>query len=401
MNILVEGRDRFRLLELTTGGASRRVRRSRSRTSTTPPTPSAEERARALFDRLRELTSSDVQVPEPGTPRLSYVLAARVELAADAKLELLAETSENGAAGTRVRASRGRGVAASDSGRRRARRHERPGPPRVSRCAGGTMACGRNASPKLDAERLRADFAFLDELVNGKPVAYLDSAASTQKPRQVLDAMREFYEHSYANVHRGVYRLAERATRVRGGPPQGRRFRQRAVGARGRLHPQRDRGAESRRLRVGSRQSRAGRPRRRHRARAPLELRALAVHRQAHRGRLPAHPDRRSRRAPARGPRRDRRARATSRSSPTTSSPTRSARSIPSRSSRPGRTSRERSWSWTLRRPLRTARSTSRRSAATSWRSRRTRCAARAASARSGADGSCSRRCPPSISAAR
>jgi cysteine desulfurase/selenocysteine lyase len=65
---------------------------------------------------------------------------------------------------------------------------------------------------KLDAERLRADFAVFDELVNGKPVAYLDSAASTQKPRQVLDVMRDFYEHSYANVHRGVYRLAERAT---------------------------------------------------------------------------------------------------------------------------------------------------------------------------------------------
>jgi cysteine desulfurase / selenocysteine lyase len=66
--------------------------------------------------------------------------------------------------------------------------------------------------PKLDAHKLRADFSVFDELVNGKPVAYLDSAASTQKPRRVLDAMREFYEHSYANVHRGVYRLAERAT---------------------------------------------------------------------------------------------------------------------------------------------------------------------------------------------
>ena len=66
--------------------------------------------------------------------------------------------------------------------------------------------------PKLDANRLRADFAVFDELVNGRSVAFLDSAASTQKPRQVLDAMRDFYEHSYANVHRGVYRLAERAT---------------------------------------------------------------------------------------------------------------------------------------------------------------------------------------------
>jgi cysteine desulfurase/selenocysteine lyase len=68
------------------------------------------------------------------------------------------------------------------------------------------------AAPALDAHRLRADFAYLEELVNGRPLAYLDSASSTQKPRQVLDGMRDFYEHSYANVHRGVYRLAERST---------------------------------------------------------------------------------------------------------------------------------------------------------------------------------------------
>jgi cysteine desulfurase / selenocysteine lyase len=74
----------------------------------------------------------------------------------------------------------------------------------------GDMAV--TAQAKLDVQRLRADFAYLEDLVNGNPVAYLDSASSTQKPRQVLDAMRDFYEHSYANVHRGVYRLAERAT---------------------------------------------------------------------------------------------------------------------------------------------------------------------------------------------
>ncbi len=68
------------------------------------------------------------------------------------------------------------------------------------------------ATPTLDAHRLRADFAVFDELLDGKPVAYLDSASSTQKPRQVLDRMRAFYEHEYANVHRGVYRLSERAT---------------------------------------------------------------------------------------------------------------------------------------------------------------------------------------------
>jgi cysteine desulfurase/selenocysteine lyase len=68
------------------------------------------------------------------------------------------------------------------------------------------------ATTGLDVQRIRADFPYLEELLNGKPVAFLDSAASTQKPRQVLDAMRDFYEHRYANVHRGVYRLAERAT---------------------------------------------------------------------------------------------------------------------------------------------------------------------------------------------
>ena len=49
------------------------------------------------------------------------------------------------------------------------------------------------AHAKLDVQRIRADFPYLEELSNGKPVAFLDSAASTQKPRQVLDAMHDFY----------------------------------------------------------------------------------------------------------------------------------------------------------------------------------------------------------------
>lgn len=68
------------------------------------------------------------------------------------------------------------------------------------------------AVPALDAARLRRDFAAFEQEVNGKPLAYLDSANSAQKPRQVLDAMREFYETSYANVHRAVYTLGERST---------------------------------------------------------------------------------------------------------------------------------------------------------------------------------------------
>ncbi len=64
----------------------------------------------------------------------------------------------------------------------------------------------------LDARRLRADFPVFEHEFHGKPLAYLDSANSSQKPRQVLDAVREFYESSYANVHRAVYELGERAT---------------------------------------------------------------------------------------------------------------------------------------------------------------------------------------------
>ena len=65
---------------------------------------------------------------------------------------------------------------------------------------------------KLDARTLRADFPIFEQEIHGKPLAFLDSAASSQKPRQMLEAMTEFYETSYANVHRGVYELAERAT---------------------------------------------------------------------------------------------------------------------------------------------------------------------------------------------
>ena len=65
---------------------------------------------------------------------------------------------------------------------------------------------------KLDADKLRADFPIFEQKIHGKPLAYLDSAATAQKPRQVLDALRTFYETSYANVHRGVYELSERAT---------------------------------------------------------------------------------------------------------------------------------------------------------------------------------------------
>ena len=68
------------------------------------------------------------------------------------------------------------------------------------------------AEKKLDARSLRADFPIFEQEIHGKPLAYLDSAASSQKPRRVLQAMNDLYETSYANIHRGVYDLGERAT---------------------------------------------------------------------------------------------------------------------------------------------------------------------------------------------
>lgn len=70
------------------------------------------------------------------------------------------------------------------------------------------------STPFRDAElaRIRADFPILDQKVHGKPLVFLDSAASTQKPRVVIDAISRLYAEDYANVHRGVYQLAERAT---------------------------------------------------------------------------------------------------------------------------------------------------------------------------------------------
>ncbi|HBV39830.1 MAG TPA: cysteine desulfurase CsdA, partial [Erwinia sp.] len=60
--------------------------------------------------------------------------------------------------------------------------------------------------------RVRADFPVLAREVNGQPLAYLDSAASAQKPQAVIDAESHFYEHGYAAVHRGIHTLSAEAT---------------------------------------------------------------------------------------------------------------------------------------------------------------------------------------------
>ena len=94
MNILVEGRDRFKLLELTSGRSFQTGDIVPIEDVDDSADASTVQRARLLFDRLRELTSSEIEAPAGSTPQLSYVLAARVELTAEAKLELLMETSE-------------------------------------------------------------------------------------------------------------------------------------------------------------------------------------------------------------------------------------------------------------------------------------------------------------------
>ena len=75
------------------------------------------------------------------------------------------------------------------------------------------MAELSHPSPPLDVATLRKDFPLLAVEVHGHPITYLDSASSAQRPVQVLDAMREYDETTHANVHRGVYSIAEEATR--------------------------------------------------------------------------------------------------------------------------------------------------------------------------------------------
>lgn len=64
----------------------------------------------------------------------------------------------------------------------------------------------------ISAEKIRQDFPILFQEVNDEPLVYLDNAATTQKPKVVLDALKDYYEHENANVHRGVHTLAELAT---------------------------------------------------------------------------------------------------------------------------------------------------------------------------------------------
>src|SRR5437763_7556412 len=70
----------------------------------------------------------------------------------------------------------------------------------------------RHKKKTIDWSAFRADFPILHQKVHGQPLIYFDNAATTQKPCAVLEALRHYYEHDNANVHRGLHELSARAT---------------------------------------------------------------------------------------------------------------------------------------------------------------------------------------------
>jgi cysteine desulfurase/selenocysteine lyase len=76
------------------------------------------------------------------------------------------------------------------------------------------MTRTHDTAAPFDVERIRAEFPALGQEIRGRPFVYLDNAATTQKPRAVLDAVTRYYERDNANVHRGVHTLSDRATRA-------------------------------------------------------------------------------------------------------------------------------------------------------------------------------------------
>jgi cysteine desulfurase / selenocysteine lyase len=81
---------------------------------------------------------------------------------------------------------------------------------------GGMMATATTplAAQDFDVQRVREDFPILNQMVHGKPLVYLDNAATSQKPLAVIEAERRFYEEDCANIHRGIHLLSERATKA-------------------------------------------------------------------------------------------------------------------------------------------------------------------------------------------
>src|SRR5439155_4297104 len=94
-----------------------------------------------------------------------------------------------------------------------ARRGRAPAAPAEDDMTTGTATSPHRAAA-LDVAAIRGDFPILHRRVHGKPLVYLDNAATTQKPQAVLDRITRYYSEENANVHRGVHWLSERATEV-------------------------------------------------------------------------------------------------------------------------------------------------------------------------------------------
>src|SRR5918992_1250627 len=76
------------------------------------------------------------------------------------------------------------------------------------------MSNNTGVASAFAVQKVRRDFPILDQRIHGKPLVYLDNAATTQKPQMVIDAMVRSYAEDNANIHRGVHLLSERATRA-------------------------------------------------------------------------------------------------------------------------------------------------------------------------------------------
>ena len=111
------------------------------------------------------------------------------------------------------------------------------------------LASSRSTARRdFDVKKVRDDFPILHQKVTGKPLVYLDNAATSQKPQAVIDAIAHYYERDNANIHRGVHSLSERATEeYEAAREHGASISERRRHARDHLCARRHRGNQSRR----------------------------------------------------------------------------------------------------------------------------------------------------------
>ena len=189
----------------------------------------------------------------------------------------------------------------------------------------------------FDVESLRKDFPILDQQVHGHPLVYLDNAATSQKPRAVLDALSRFYENDNANVHRGIHELSRRSTEAYEGARDARgKVHQRPRVGGNYFHTRHDRGHQPRGPHLGREKSQGRRHHSAHGNGASQQHRPLAIAGRPHR-REAGLRSRDGRRRPAGFEPTGRPARRQQRQTilPSPTFPTRWARSIPWRNCAP------------------------------------------------------------------